>query len=97
MLYENDRKELIANLDQLHTTELGVERIKKNLALWDEDDVVSWCRNKIKAPHSEITRKGKNWYIIADDCKITVHAYRYTIITAHKMGINTIALSGFDE
>lgn len=43
----NDNKcELIQNLDKLHTTELGVERIKKNLSL-DEDDIVSWCNDKI--------------------------------------------------
>jgi len=75
--------ELLVNLDKLHTTELGVVRIKKNLSL-DTDKVVDWCGAKIKSPNAAITRKGKNWYINVDDCIITVNAYSYTIITAHK-------------
>lgn len=39
--------ELLKNLDKLHTTELGVERIKRNLFL-DTDDVVVWCKAKIE-------------------------------------------------
>ncbi|WP_343209859.1 DUF3781 domain-containing protein [Anaerolentibacter hominis] len=77
--------ELLINLDKLHTTELGVIRIKKNLSLEEIEDVVSWCRNKIKEPGSSIRREGKNWYINIDGCKITVNAYSYTIITAHKL------------
>lgn len=76
-------KELLANLDNLHTTELGVIRIKKNLVL-DIDNVVEWCKTKIKSDHAVITRMGKNWYVNVDDCIITVNAYSYTIITAHK-------------
>lgn len=79
-----NKGELILNLDKLHTTDLGIERIKRNLCL-DVDDVVSWCRKKIKEPNSSITRRGKNWYINATDCEITVNAYSYTIITAHKL------------
>jgi hypothetical protein len=80
----DDRIELISNLDKLHTTDLGVVRIKKNLSL-DLDDVISWCREKIENQNALITRKGKNWYINIDDCEITVNAYSYTIITAHKI------------
>ena len=75
--------ELLNNLDKLHTTELGVVRIKRNLSL-DTDDVVGWCRDKIKSDNAVITRNGKNWYIYIDVCIITVNAYSYTIITAHK-------------
>ncbi len=80
----NDKSELILNLNKLHTTNLGIKRIKRNLCL-DVDDVVSWCRNKIEEPNSSIIRKGKNWYVEANVCKITVNAYSYTIITAHKL------------
>lgn len=80
----DDRIELIFNLDKLHTTDLGVVRIKKNLSL-DVDDVISWCREKIENQNALITRRGKNWYINIDDCEITVNAYSYTIITAHKI------------
>lgn len=73
---------MLDNLEKLHTTELGTVRIKRNLSL-DTDDVVTWCRDKIKSPDAVITRKGKNWYIVADNCILTVNAYSYTIITAH--------------
>lgn len=74
---------LLTNLDKLHTTDLGLLRIRKNLSL-DEEDVVSWCKDKITAENAEIERKGKNWYIAVDGCMITVNAYSYTIITAHR-------------
>ena len=81
---DNNKSGLILSLDKLHTTDLGIERIKRNLCL-DVDDVVSWCREKIKEPNSSIVRKGKNWYINVVDCEITVNDYSYTIITAHKL------------
>ncbi len=84
MSSDNNKNELILNLDKLHTTKLGVVRIKKNLSL-DVDDVVKWCRSKIQNPNALIIRKGKNWYVDIDDYEITVNAYSYTIITAHKI------------
>ena len=61
--------ELLNNLDKLHTTELGVVRIKRNLSL-DTDDVVGWCGDKIKSDNAVIMRNGKNWYINIDACII---------------------------
>jgi hypothetical protein len=75
--------ELIRNIDLLHTTELGVERIQRNLGLTTDDDVVSWCRQSILSTEN-IQRRGKNWYVYADKAIISVNAYSYTIITAHK-------------
>lgn len=80
----NTDNELLKNLDKLHTTELGAVRIQRNLFL-DIDDIVEWCKMKIKAANSNIKRKGKNWYVNADNCIITVNAHSYTIITAHKI------------
>ena len=37
--------DLLRNLSKLHTTELSVERIKRNLYL-DTDDVVTYCKTK---------------------------------------------------
>lgn len=74
---------LLSNLDQLHTTNLGVERIKQNLHL-NVDDVIGWCKEKIQSPDSIITKRGKNWYIVLDGCEITVNASSYTVITAHE-------------
>ncbi|MBS7008676.1 DUF3781 domain-containing protein [Anaerostipes sp.] len=79
----NEFNELTANLDRIHTTDLGAVRIKRNLSL-DTDDAAEWCKAKIISPGAVITRRGKNWYIKADGCIITVNAYSYTIITAHK-------------
>lgn len=62
---------------------MGAERIARNLDLCG--DVVELCKKKILDAHSEINRRGKNWYIKIDDCIITVNAYSYTIITAHKI------------
>lgn len=75
--------ELIKNIDKLHTTEMGVERIKRNLGLAG-DDVVEWCQSKIMDKSAAIERRGKNWYVRIDGCIITVNAGSYTIITAHK-------------
>ena len=75
--------ELIENTDRIHTTEMGVDRIRKNLGLGDID-VVAWCKSRILDKNADITRQGKNWYVRIDGCVITVNASSYTIITAHK-------------
>ena len=79
------KNELLQNIEKLHTTPMGVDRIRRNLALGDDvKDVVAWCRAKIESSAAAIERKGKNWYCRVDDCVITVNAYSFTIITAHK-------------
>lgn len=75
---------LIENIDKLHTTEMGEERIKRNLQI-ENDNVVQWCRMRILDRAALIERVGKNWYAVVGDCKITVNANSYTIITAHKV------------
>lgn len=80
-------EELLANLDKLHTTDLGVLRIRKNLSI-DAEDVVAYCREKILSADADIVRRGKNWYVSADGCIITVNAYSHTIITAHRSTAN---------
>lgn len=77
--------ELLAHLEELHTTELGARRIRRNLAL-TAGDAVDWCRRRIASRGAVTLRKGKNWYIFAEDCVITVNAHSYTIITAHRTG-----------
>ena len=74
---------LIENIDRVHTTDMGVDRIKRNLGL-GEIDVVAWCKKKILNEDAEIERRGKNWYVHIDGCVITVNATSYTIITCHK-------------
>ena len=77
---------LVENIDKLHTTEMGAERIKRNLQL-ETADIVPWCKARILDKNAKIERIGKNWYAVAGDCKITVNAHSYTIITAHKIKV----------
>ena len=78
------KNDLIENIEKLHTTPMGVDRIRRNLRLGDDvKDVVDCCRQKILNPDVIITRQGKNWYIKIDGCEFTVNAYSFTIITAH--------------
>lgn len=73
---------LLSNIDKIHTTKMGVDRIKKNLKL-NTDDVVNYCKNKVLDKNSNIYKQGKNWYCEIDNIKITINSYSYTIITAH--------------
>ena len=79
-----EKENLLKNIDKIHTTKMGIDRIKKNLEL-DTDDVVIYCKNIIIDNKSDVLRKGKNYYISNDKCIITVNVYTYTIITAHKL------------
>jgi len=78
----NKDNALLNNLEKIHSTELGIVRIKKNLDL-KTNDVVDWCKQKIKQADN-IYREGKNWYVNIDGSIITINAHSYTIITAHK-------------
>ena len=73
---------LLSNIDKVHTTELGVNRIKKNLKL-DINDVVEYSKSKVLDNKCNIYKKGKNWYCEIDNIKITINSHSYTIITAH--------------
>lgn len=73
--------DLLVNIDRIHTTKLGGERIRKNLGLADID-AVAWCKRKVQSA-GRIVKQGKNWYVHAGDCVITVNAHSFTIITAH--------------
>lgn len=76
--------DLLLNIDKIHTTELGKERIIKNLNLCIPlENAVDFCISKIKDSKCKITRLGKNWYCKIDNIIITINAYSYTIITAH--------------
>ena len=75
--------ELAENIDKIHTTPLGRERICRNLGI-ENGEAVEWCKNAIE--HAELTmRLGKNWYAYSKGVAITVNAKSYTIITAHKI------------
>ena len=75
---------LIENIDKLHTTKIGIDRIKKNLKL-NSDDVVEYCKSIVLNRNCKIYKQGKNWYCKIDDIIIIINSYSYTIITAHSI------------
>ena len=77
-----DKQILLDNISKVHTTERGIDRIKKNLKL-NTNDVVEFCKNKILDKNCNIYKQSKNWYCEIDNIKITINSYSYTIITAH--------------
>ena len=77
-----DKQILLDNISKVHTTEMGIDRIKKNLKL-NTNDVVEFCKNKILDKNCNIYKQGKNWYCEIDNIKITINSYSYTIIIAH--------------
>jgi len=76
------KKLLLDNIDKIHTTEMGIDRIKRNLKV-DTDDVVEYCKNEVLDRNCNIYQRGKNGYCEIDNIKITINSYSYTIITAH--------------
>lgn len=73
------------DISKLHTTPLGIERIKRNLGL-DVDDVVAWCRQAVlDAGNGSVVQEGKNWYVHGDWYVLTININSHTIITAHKI------------
>lgn len=77
-----DLKLLIDNIDRVHTTRLGMDRIKRNLNM-DCPDPVTYCIDIIKNEKSVVSRNGKNYYVTLGNIRLTINAYSYTIITAH--------------
>ena len=73
---------LLSNIEKIQTTKMGLDRIKNNLNLKDEN-VVEYCKKKILDERSRIYKKGKNWYCEIDNILITINSFSYTIITAH--------------
>lgn len=77
-----EKEILLSNIEKIHTTKMGIDRIKRNLKL-DTNDVVEFCKRKILDDKCNIYKQGKNWYCEIDNIKITINSYSYTIITAH--------------
>ena len=80
---EMHKEVLIENIDKIHTTEMGIGRIQKNLGITEEP--VSYCISKLKQENSVVTKIGKNYYVEVDDCRITINSSSFTIITSHKI------------
>ena len=77
-----DKQILLDNISKVHTTEMGINRIIKNLKL-NTNDVVEYCKNKVLDKNCNIYKQGKNWYCEIENIIVTINSYSYTIITAH--------------
>ena len=79
---EMHKETLIENIAKIHTTEMGVGRIQKNLGI--DEEPVSYCISKLEQDSPVVTKEGKNYYVEVDGCRITINSSSFTIITAHK-------------
>lgn len=84
-----EKEYLLHSIGKIHTTKLGVNRIKNNLNLEETVDVVAWCKEQIREPSTQVERKGKNYYATTATCIITVNASKLSIITAHKIKLRS--------
>ena len=73
-----DPKLLLENIDKIHTTKMGKERIMRNLGLPDMD-VMEYCKKRILDKNSHISRQGKNWY-----CETAISADKARTGTARR-------------
>ncbi|MCL1831118.1 MAG: GNAT family N-acetyltransferase [Oscillospiraceae bacterium] len=67
----------------LHCTELGLQRINRNLLI-PEKDVIEWCSHAIEQADM-IMELGKNRYVYKEGIVITINRHSNTIITAKKI------------
>ena len=74
--------DLLLNVNKIHTTEMGIYRIKKNIDL-NDCDVVDYCKKMITNCKCYIYKHGKNYYCEFNNVRVTINSYSYTIITAH--------------
>ena len=76
---------LLKNVSKIHTTKMGIDRIRKNLKLPVTTDPVKKCIEKLKNEESIVIKNGKNYYVTLNNEIITINSSSYTIITAHKI------------
>ena len=75
--------DLLNNINKLHTTRLSMQRIRRNLNLKDNINVLNYCKLLILNKNALIYREGKNYYVNINNFILTINASTYTIITAH--------------
>lgn len=67
-----DKQILLDNINKVHTTEMGNNRIIKNLKL-NTNDGVEYCKNKVLDKNCNIYKQGKNWYCEIENIIITIN------------------------
>ena len=84
----------LQNIDKIHTTPMGTERVIRNLNL-KTDDVATWCKDAVT--HADIIiGHGKNWYVFRNGSVITINADSFTVITAHKLNAKVRLMREWD-
>ena len=83
--------DLRANLDQLHISDDGAERIRQNLKMeMAAEAIVSWCRESIRQANV-IIGQGKNMYVCVHPTYTFTHintlsaCYSLQLPTAHDL------------
>ncbi len=81
--YETNDPSIILrmNVDKIHTTTLGYERIERVL---NYNDNIDYIKNAISNYKSTIIKNGKNYYIEYDNVIICVNSKSYTVITVKR-------------
>ena len=77
-----EKETLLSNIEKIHTTKMGIDRIKNNLKL-NNENVIEYCKNIILDKDCNIYKQEKNWYCEKDKITITINRSSFTIITAH--------------
>lgn len=74
---------LLKHIDEIHNTELGVQRINRNIGLY-ETEIVSEIEDAltIHSYDTTVRRVGKNYYVKYREVEYTINASSYTVITA---------------
>lgn len=78
-----EKEILLQNIGKIHTTELGEERLIKNLSLKNTNPV-AFAKKFVLKEKTHVYRKGKNFYCELSGIRLTINAMTYTIITGHR-------------
>lgn len=89
-------KTLEININSIHTTQLGLQRISRNISI-EVNDVEAWCKNAVKNADI-IFSMGKNNYVYSKGNVITLHKGSNSVITAHRINptIREIKVSEYE-
>lgn len=78
-----EKENLLQNINKIHTTELGEERLIRNLGLKNTNPV-AFAKKFILKEKTHVYRRGKNFYCELSGVRLTINAITYTIITGHR-------------
>ena len=83
-VFMKDDEILISNVNKIHTTKMGIDRIKNNLNI-EPENVIEYCKRLVLNENCLIYKLGKNLYCEINHIRLTINANSFTIITAHTM------------